>query len=68
MISKFRQSLLSPGFIAQYMSLDGNFDRGHPLHYNKHGICRSKLVFEQLPGGFLYQVLGKIPKFGLFLG
>ena len=32
------------------MSIDQNFDGNHPLQYNQHGICSSKLEFDQLPG------------------
>ncbi|KAL5247368.1 hypothetical protein ACHWQZ_G019291 [Mnemiopsis leidyi] len=39
---------LGNGFIAQHMSMDQNFDGNYPLQYNQHGICSSKLVFDQL--------------------
>ncbi|XP_063693790.1 uncharacterized protein LOC134825501 [Bolinopsis microptera] len=43
---------LGNGFIPQHMSMDQNFDGNHPLQYNQHGICSSKLVFDQFPDSY----------------
>merc|ERR550537_519269 len=39
---------LGKGYIDQYMSTDENFNGNHPLQYNKHGICRSKVEIHKL--------------------
>jgi len=44
---------LGTGFIPQHMSLDQSFDGHHPLQYNRHGMCSSKIVYEpELPDNY----------------